>query len=274
MALFTINRETCNQDGICAEVCPARIIFFSRGEYPSLVTGTEKACIKCGHCVAVCPTGSLTHRDIPVEKCPVVQKYFQLSPDHCEHFLRSRRSIRTYKKKTVPKSEIKRLIEIARHAPSGRNSQDAEWLVLGRRDEIHNLAEIVVNWMHWMIKNNPGEALSMHLDKAIDLWKNGKDIIFRDAPVLIITHAEKDNLRALSTCTLALSYLELAASSMGMGCCWAGYFSRAAATFPPLIEALPLPTGHQSFGAMMLGYPAFRYHRLPLRNPPGITWKM
>ncbi|MBW2682502.1 MAG: nitroreductase family protein [Deltaproteobacteria bacterium] len=274
MALFTINRETCNQDGICAEVCPARIIFFSRGEYPSLITGTEKACIKCGHCVAVCPTGSLSHREMAVENCPVVQKDFQLSPDHCEHFLRSRRSIRTYKKKTVPKSEIKRLIEIARHAPSGRNSQDAEWLVLGRRDEIDNLAEIVINWMHWMIGNNPEEAQSMHLNKAIDLWKSGKDIIFRGAPIIIITHAEKNNLRAPATCTLALSYLELAATSMELGCCWAGYFSRAADTFPPMIEALSLPPGHQSFGAMMLGYPAFKYHRIPLRNPPTITWNM
>ena len=274
MALFTINRETCNQDGICAEVCPARIIFFSPGKYPSLITGTEKACIRCGHCVAVCPTGSLTHREMAVEKCPVVHKDFQLSPDHCEHFLRSRRSIRTYKKKTVPKSEIKKLIEIARHAPSGHNAQDAEWLVLGRREEINNLAEIVINWMHWMIENNSREALSLHLNKAIELWKNGKDIIFRGAPILILTHAEKDNLRALSTCTLALSYFELAATSLGLGCCWAGYFSRAAATFPPMIEALSLPEGHQSFGAMMLGYPAFRYHRLPLRNPPGITWNL
>ncbi len=272
MNLFEINHETCNQDGICAETCPSRVIRSSKGKYPSLIAGTEKSCIKCGHCVAVCPTGSLSHRDMPVEQCPVVQKKLQLSPEHCAHFLRSRRSIRTYRKKTVPQNDINKLIEIARYAPSGRNSQDAEWLVLGKREEIQSIAQMVVNWMHWMIANNTKEALSMHLDKAIVRWENGIDIIFRGAPIVIVTHAEKENHRALTTCTLVLSYLELAATSMGLGCCWAGYFSRAAATFTPLIEALPFPKGHKSFGAMMLGYPKFKYHRLPLRNYPNITW--
>ena len=272
--LFRINYETCNQDGICAEVCPSKIITFSKGEYPSYSAITENACIKCGHCVAICPTGSLTHREMPVEQCPTVKRDLRLSVEHCEHFLRSRRSIRTYKKKSVPRNDIKKLIEIARYAPSGRNSQDAEWLVLGKRKEIQNLAQIVVIWMHWMISNNIEEASSMHLDKAISRWEDGIDIIFRGAPIIIVAHAKKDNHRALSTCTLALSYLELAATSMGLGCCWAGYFSIAAATFKPIIEALPIPKDHKTFGALMLGYPRFKYHRLPLRNSPNITWRI
>jgi len=272
--LFEIKRATCNQDGICAEVCPARIIAFRSGEYPTLIAGAENSCIRCGHCVAACPTGSFSHREIAVEQCPVIQSELQLSPEQCEHFLRSRRSIRTYKNKSVSKDEIKKLIEIARYAPSGRNSQDARWLVLGKKEELLTLAGIVIDWMGWMIENNDEEASSMHLEQTIDRWQSGVDIIFRDAPVLIIAHAEKDNIRALNSCTLALSYLELAATSMGMGCCWAGYFMRAAASFKPLQDALQLPGGHESFGAMMVGYPRFQYHRLPLRNPPDITWRV
>ena len=274
MNLFEINHETCNRDGICAEVCPSRIINFSRGGYPSLIAGSENACIKCGHCVAVCPTGSLTHRDMPVNQCPSVQKDLRLAPGHCEHFLRSRRSIRTYKEKVIPQNDLNKLIEIARYAPSGRNSQDAEWLVFGKREEIQHLAQIVVDWMHWMVSKNKKEALSMHLDKAIARWEDGIDIVFRGAPTLIVTHAKKDNHRALTTCTIALSYLELASTSMGLGCCWAGYFSMAAETFTPMIEELPLPKGHKSFGAMMLGYPRYKYHRLPLRKSPKITWRI
>jgi len=272
--LFTIDRATCNQDGICAEICPARIIRFRRGEYPSLIPGTENACIKCGHCVAVCPTGSFSHREIAVEQCPEIKNELLLSPEHCEHFLRYRRSIRTYGKKKVPKEEIKKLVETARYAPSGRNSQDARWLVLAKREEIANLAGIVVHWMRWMVENNGEEASPMHLEQAIGRWENGVDIIFRDAPVVIIAHAEKDNSRALNSCTLALSYLELAAASRGLGCCWAGYFMRAAAQFKLLQDALPLPVTHECFGAMMTGYPRFTYHRLPPRNPPVITWKI
>ena len=73
---------------------------------------------------------------------------------------------------------------------------------------------------------------------------------------------------------IALTYLELAATSMGLGCCWAGYFNAAAASFPPLIEALALPEGHQSYGAMMIGFPQYQYQRLPARNEPAITWRL
>jgi NAD-dependent dihydropyrimidine dehydrogenase PreA subunit len=32
MNLFEVNTDTCNQDGICAAVCPAQIISFSKGQ--------------------------------------------------------------------------------------------------------------------------------------------------------------------------------------------------------------------------------------------------
>ena len=76
---------------------------------------------------------------------------------------------------------------------------------------------------------------------------------------------------APAACTIALTYLELAAPSIGLGCCWAGYFYAAATTFPPLQEALALPKNHQCFGAMMAGYPKFNYHRMPLRKYPDGT---
>jgi hypothetical protein len=41
-----------------------------------------------------------------------------------------------------------------------------------------------------------------------------------------------------------------------------------------MMAALGLPEGQQSFGAMMVGYPQFRYHRLPTRKMPEITWRM
>jgi nitroreductase len=60
---------------------------------------------------------------------------------------------------------------------------------------------------------------------------------------------------------------------MDLGTCWAGFLSRAAATFPPLQEALALPQGHQALGAMMVGYPKFSYKRLPTRKTPEIIWR-
>lgn len=274
MSLITVNPETCLQDGLCAAVCPAQIIRFRKGEYPALFAAAETACIECGHCVAICPTASLSHQKMKADECPPVQKEFHLSEEQCEHFLRSRRSIRNYKSKAVPENQIQQLIEIARHAPSGRNAQDAEWLVISGQNKLHNLAEGVADWMRHTITDDPDLAAAMHLDYTLARWESGVDIIFRDAPIVIVAHAEQENPRGQSSCTIALTYLELAATSMDLGCCWAGYFQRAATTFLPLMEILSLPKGHQSFGAMMVGYPRFKYHRLPLRKPPKITWQI
>ena len=65
----------------------------------------------------------------------------------------------------------------------------------------------------------------------------------------------------------------LGATGMGLGGCWAGYFNAAVNTFPPMQQALGLPEGHQCYGAMMIGYPKFRYHRMPERKAPSITWR-
>jgi nitroreductase/NAD-dependent dihydropyrimidine dehydrogenase PreA subunit len=273
VSLFETNQETCNQDGICAAVCPAGIIRFRKGEYPTPVADAEEVCIQCGHCVAVCPTGSFSHRDVSMEQCTPVQEDFQLTDRQCEHFLRSRRSIRVYKNKAVSREDLARLIEMARYAPSGHNSQCAEWLVLDNADELRGLSATVAEWMRWMIDNMQEVASSMHMGRTLKRWENGEDVFLRGAPALIVAHAREDNRMAPSSCTIALTYLELAATSMGLGCCWAGYFNAAATMFSPTKEALSLPLGHQSYGAMMVGYPKFKYHRLPSRKPPHITWR-
>jgi hypothetical protein len=40
-----------------------------------------------------------------------------------------------------------------------------------------------------------------------------------------------------------------------------------------LKEALALPEKHQAFGALMIGYPRFRYQRIPIRKEPKIIWR-
>jgi nitroreductase/NAD-dependent dihydropyrimidine dehydrogenase PreA subunit len=274
LALFEIDKETCNECGLCVEICAGDFVVMEEGSLPKESEDAEELCIRCGHCVTICPSESFSLREMPPQQCPPVQKDLLLTPEHCEHFLRYRRTMRHFKKKPVSKDTLTRLIEIARYAPSGFNSQCAEWLVLGDRDELNELAGVAADWMRWMIAKLPDIAKAIHLDKDLQLWDDGADIIFQDAPVVILTHADNDNYTARETCTIALTYLELAATSLGLGCCWAGYLEKAATFFPPMQEALALPEGHKCFGAMMVGYPKYKHHRLAARNQPKITWHM
>ncbi|MGD9949064.1 MAG: nitroreductase family protein [Desulfobulbus sp.] len=272
MELFTIDQQTCNQDGLCAMVCPLGIIDWHPGQLPVAVKDADTLCIRCGHCVAVCPTASFHHQDMGPTICPPVHPEWQLSPEQCEHFLQARRSIRVYKKQPVDRETLQRLINMARYAPTAINSQGVRWLVIDNRATLDRLAALVIDWMQWLNKEMPEMARELHVERAIGRWQEGIDGILRGAPALIIAHAEAANRMAPTSCTITLSYLELAATGLGLGTCWAGYFNAAVNTYPPLRQALPLGENQQCFGAMMVGYPALRYQRLPTRNKPEITW--
>lgn len=274
MPLFSIDKDKCKRDGICAATCPVGLIEIrGKNESPAPIESAEELCLNCGHYVAVCPQGALSHRHMKPGECPPVRKELILSPEHVEHFLRYRRSIRNYKKKAVSRAIISRLIDVARYAPSGHNLQPVHWLVIDNSQTLRNLAGLVIDWMKKMMASNSLVAQQMHFDRVVDAWQKGKDRILREAPVLIVAHALRELSTAQPSCLIALTYLELATTSFGLGACWAGYFNAAATFYPPVSEALALPEGHQCFGAIMVGFPKYEYHRLPLRNEPKITWR-
>jgi hypothetical protein len=41
---------------------------------------------------------------------------------------------------------------------------------------------------------------------------------------------------------------------------------------PELKAALGIPDGYVSCGSMLLGYPTYRYYRVPRRNPAQVAW--
>lgn len=274
MNIFEVDKEKCNRDGICADSCPSGLIEMNDEGYPTPVHDAEDVCIRCGHCVAVCPTASLKHRVVKLERCLPLDENLKISQEQCEQLLKGRRSIRAFRKKPIPQEDLKRLIETARFAPTGHNSQNVEWLVLTNREEMRKLSGLTVDWMRAIIRDNPQMAAELFLESVVKRWELGVDVILRDAPAVIITHAARNDRIGPINCVIALTYLELFAASMGMGCCWAGYFRGASVGYSPLSEALRLPQGHQCFGAMMIGYPRFSYHRIPTRKPPEITWRI
>lgn len=274
MELLSVDQEKCKRDGICAAVCPAGIIEFKIKEaFPTMIEGGHELCIRCGHCVAVCPHGAMSHEAMNTTECPPVRDELNLQPDQVEQFLRSRRSIRTYKKKQVDRDVLTKLIELASFAPSGHNTRPVNWLVIYDSDKVQRLAGIVAEWMASLIKEGSPLAAALHMDHVVAAWEAGKDRICRGAPHVLIAHAPKDERTAPAACTIALTYLELATPAFGLGACWAGYFNAAANFWPPMAEALDLPEGHVSFGAMMVGQPQFKYPRLPLRNELKTLWR-
>lgn len=274
MGMISIDSEKCRKDGLCAAECPMTIIRQKeKDNCPEMVPGGEQVCLICGHCVAVCPHGALSHSQVPVESCPPIDPKISVGEEQMIQFLRSRRSIRVYKDKAVEREKLQRVIEIARYAPTGSNTQLVEWLVLTDPGKLKVLGGMVIEWLREVIRSGPSHAVPQYIPILIAAWDAGYDAVFRNAPVLIVASSPAEDRSGMANVTIALSYLELAASVLGLGTCWAGLLQRALLACPSLKEAVGLPKDCPYHYPMMIGYPKFRYYRLPERKPPRITWR-
>jgi len=274
MGLLIVDEGKCKKDGICAGDCPMAIIKLKdKQSHPEMVPGGEQFCLICGHCLAVCPHGALNHALIPLEDCPPIENELAITEAQAVQFLRSRRSIRFFKDKPVEREKIQRLIEIGRYAPTGSNSQLVEWLVLTDPAKIKKMARLTVDWMRALIQKDPQSPPAPYMPLLVAAWDVGYDAVLRGAPAIVVASAPKEAGNGMEDLTLALSYLELAAPTIGVGTCWAGLLQGALLAHPPLKKALGIPAGHSHHYPMMLGYSKAKYFRLPERKPPKITWK-
>jgi len=274
MAFLTIDENKCKQDGICAAECPRQIITQEDDKsFPRVAETDEANCMVCGHCVAVCPHGALSVTGVEIVDCPEIEKDLVLSWDQAEQFLRARRSIRLFKDKPMDRQTLERLIETARYAPTASNAQNLEWTVIEGRDKLEPLSLETIKWMERVIETQPDSPAADNFRPVVARWATGYDGILRTARTLIVPSAPKESANGLVDLSIALSYLELAALPLGVGTCWAGLLRAAMLATPELVESMDLPQGHTWYYPLMIGYPKFKYHRLPERKAPVIHWK-
>ncbi len=270
MAILEINKETCNQCNACVAACGSTIIVPHKNGIPSVYPGADRFCSRCGHCVSICPTASITHREMPLTECMPVKKELEVSFEQITHHIKSRRSIREFQNKVVPRGLIEEIIETARYAPTGHNLQEVQWLIIDDKEEISKITSIGLDWAQSLVAEKHPAARQMQ--GMIRMSKYGVDLFLRAAPVLVIVYAGKDNPMAPIDCSIALSYFDLAAQSAGLGSFWNGYFMMSAQTFPEMDTAMALPGGFTIYGALCVGYPMFKYQRIPPRKPANICF--
>lgn len=263
MSLVTVN-EQCIKCGLCINECPVYVL--KMGEKgPEEVANTH--CVACGHCVAICPKSAIDNAKAPLALQADAHDFPKLNPQQAEHFLRSRRSIRTYQDKPVPRELLAKLVNIARLAPTAANSQGISYVIVENKQLIEKATEITIQ----MVENSPVRHV---LEAAIVGYREqGLDSVFRGAPNLIIAIADKNSPYARNNTISCLTYLELFAPSLGLGTCWAGIFEHfAASDDSPLPKLFNISEEKIIAGAVMVGYPKYSYRRLVDRNSLDVTY--
>src|SRR4030042_1280950 len=216
--------------------------------------------------------------------------------DNFIDLLKSRRSIRAYKPDPIPDEYIQKIIESARWAPSGADSQPWEFIVIKRKD----IKENIVNLFMESIKPVQQAELTREKELRIPaLEMEMPEPGFKNAPVFILLCGDARTNEAfpltvyqkwgtevfISNLAGAFLCMQLAAKYLGLGSQWVS--SSGSLMEDKLKELLSIPEKIKIYDMMAVGYPAYqlgprsprridemthseRYDRSKLRTDPQI----
>ena len=101
MMNFKVDQDKCDNCGLCSSECPVLIIS-NKTEFPTIKEGKEENCLKCQHCLAVCPQGAISIWSKEPENSINVTDQIP-DPVEMENLMKTRRSIRRFKKDELDK---------------------------------------------------------------------------------------------------------------------------------------------------------------------------
>ena len=269
MIEFSIREELCTQCGECAADCPAGII--AMDDYPKITD--EERCYRCQHCLAVCPTGAVSVLGKDPESS-IKLSGNMVDPGQLEILIKGRRSVRRYTGKELSQSLIDELLAISCYAPTGVNSQSVLFTVVREAKVMARLREEVMSGLAKLKEAGkiPEGFVGQYMGLALKGWQEeGRDIIFRGAPHLLLTSAPKNSPCPVQDTHIALATFQLMAQARGVGTVWDGLFMIVLSLMPHLSGRLGIPDDHMLGYSMVFGEPAVNYHRTVQRGPAQVN---
>ena len=293
MPVNTINFETCKVCGLCAEVCPNRIIMKDGSNGMIFRTDRIAFCFKCGQCMAVCPTKSIN-----VEGLSYSDDFVELPGDsaHKDDFMNmivTRRAIRNFQDRPVPREMLEKIVDAITFSPPSFPPIKTEIVLVQDtgiiRRALPHMIELYDSLVKAMdnpvarlfVKRRAGQEKFRLMESHVvpllkarlpDLKAGTDDTITRYAPAMILFHANKNEENYKQDIYIALTYGFLAAHALGLG-------GSAMDLIPPAIERnkelrkmFRIPENNEVVASMIVGFPKYKYQRVIRRKLKRITW--
>lgn len=248
MNSIIINHENCIGCGLCVNDCPSSHLYIKNKK----AQAAETTCIECGHCFAICPTNAVKIKGYDCTDEPITSMT-EFDSDKFLDAMKSRRTIRRFKKQTVEEEKLQRILEAGRYCPTGSNAQNITFTILGSKQ--NEAEELCVKLFR---EGKKLGAPFVDFLKRIDI---SDDFFFKGAPLVIVL-SSKSSINA----GLASSYMELMAYNLGLGVLYSGFFVICTKMSKKLRNLLQLPKGHEVVSCMVIGYPDVKYQRIPPRK--------
>lgn len=270
MINFKVDEEKCINCGMCSAECPVFIID-SRTEFPTIMEGKEANCLKCQHCLAVCPQGAISIWDMNPEESIVVSNEIP-AVSEMENLIKTRRSIRRFRPEEIDKEFIHNLISTASYAPTARNDNAVQFTVVDNKVAMAKLREFTYNRIKYAFEEDRIPPEKLYYTTFQNMWETQQvDVIFRNAPHLLITSAPKGSSAPFADCCIAMSYFELLANSSEIGTLWNGFARNAFEELvPELKQVLGIPDDHQVAAVLLFGKSAVKFARSIQNDNPKI----
>ncbi|MDB4444267.1 nitroreductase family protein [bacterium] len=179
---------------------------------------------------------------------------------------KKRRSCRRFRQEPIPDELVDKIIEVARWAPSGANSQPWEFIIL-KRDELKE--KIVSFFKDLAVLSHKAELTRKAPLRYPALTRPVGRYGYEDAPVFIIlcgdmrtkqayplyAAAEGEQTTFDSSLASAFLYMHLAATTLGLGAQWVSVI-RNWIVQCRVKELLRIPEELSIYDMMAVGYPA------------------
>jgi nitroreductase/NAD-dependent dihydropyrimidine dehydrogenase PreA subunit len=251
-----IDDEKCNGCGCCAADCQRQALEI-QNEKARVI---KNVCLKCGHCLAVCPHNAVKLSVLDDEILEMPDEHVFLGEDNLKRHLKFRRSIRHYKNVPVEKEKLEKIIEAGRLTPTASNSQNVRYIII--QNEIDAVEDAVINQYK---ESSSDQSIKLPYSYESDRLRRG--FLFHKAPVVILAISPSE----INACLAAMN-MELMAEALGLGVVYVGLFTRPANVNKKLRETLGIAEDEILAACLALGYPDVQYLRSAPREKAEVKW--